>query len=421
MDARELTLELLSWPSVTGSIGERAFGPRLRDRLAAVPGLEVWLEDAGAGRFTVCALSRGTGDAGVVLAGHYDVVDDTGMEPPHFLDDEWLAGRGALDMKSGLAGAIVTLARHAATPDRAGSVLLVACPDEEAHSAGARVAAPAIRALGLDWRLGINADVVTEAGDGSYARGVFCGTIGKSLLCALVRGRPAHVGEPLVGVSAHWLAAEVVREIEGQGTGTPPVLLSGGDTKAVYDVTMPRDVLLVFNLLHEGSAAGALAVFRRRVADALASAYARWPGDRTGAVRIVDADVPASTFDPVALAEETLTAAADAAGLDGPGAVVGLGSVRYRPVPFDDAALMARLRPVIEAAGVRVAGPYPNPSDISFLADAGDFPWVNAGPWGRDFHRASERVHAPYAFEVLPELLSDMVAAALYSSTSSRL
>ena len=49
MDARALTLELLSWPSVTGSMGERAFGPRLRDRLADVPGVEVWLQDAGAG------------------------------------------------------------------------------------------------------------------------------------------------------------------------------------------------------------------------------------------------------------------------------------------------------------------------------------------------------------------------------------
>jgi arginine utilization protein RocB len=30
------------------------------------------------------------------------------------------------------------------------------------------------------------------------------------------------------------------------------------------------------------------------------------------------------------------------------------------------------------------------------------FPIVNIGPWGRDYHGWLERVHAPYAFEVLP-------------------
>jgi arginine utilization protein RocB len=32
-------------------------------------------------------------------------------------------------------------------------------------------------------------------------------------------------------------------------------------------------------------------------------------------------------------------------------------------------------------------------------------PAVNIGPWGRDYHQRTERLHAPYAFEVLPELL----------------
>lgn len=414
LDARALTLELMSWPSVTGTEGERAFGPRLAALLSAVPGLEVWLEDAGAGRSTVCALSRGRGRAGVVLAGHYDVVDDSDLDPGPPGPD-WLAGRGALDMKSGLAALIATLETHAGTPDREGSLLLVATPDEEAHSAGARAAAGAIRRVGLDWRLGINADVVTDPGDGAYGRAVFCGAIGKLLLCALVRGRPAHVGEPLAGLSAHWLAAEIVRSIEGRETEpgvAPAVLLGAGDTKAVYDVTMPRDVVLVFNqLTHEPDPAVVLAGFRTRVAEALDRAVASWPGER-GTVRVVQADVPESTEDPIALARTTLTrAAGDVAG---PAAVVALGSVRYRPVGFPaDAALAERLRTATEAAGARLAGPYPNPSDVSFLADGGDFPWVNAGPWGRDFHRPTERVHAPYAFHVLPALLADLVAAAL--------
>ncbi len=38
-------------------------------------------------------------------------------------------------------------------------------------------------------------------------------------------------------------------------------------------------------------------------------------------------------------------------------------------------------------------------------ADALDFPAVNIGPWRREFHQRLERVHAPYAFDVLPRLL----------------
>lgn len=37
------------------------------------------------------------------------------------------------------------------------------------------------------------------------------------------------------------------------------------------------------------------------------------------------------------------------------------------------------------------------------------FPAVNIGPWGREFHQKLERVHAPFAFEVLPNLIANIV------------
>jgi arginine utilization protein RocB len=40
-------------------------------------------------------------------------------------------------------------------------------------------------------------------------------------------------------------------------------------------------------------------------------------------------------------------------------------------------------------------------------------PIVNAGPWGRDYHTVLERLHAPYAFEVLPELIAEIALAVL--------
>ena len=38
---------------------------------------------------------------------------------------------------------------------------------------------------------------------------------------------------------------------------------------------------------------------------------------------------------------------------------------------------------------------------------------INIGPWGRDYHQRTERVHEPYSFGVVPELLWRVVRAEL--------
>jgi arginine utilization protein RocB len=48
-------------------------------------------------------------------------------------------------------------------------------------------------------------------------------------------------------------------------------------------------------------------------------------------------------------------------------------------------------------------------------ADALSFPCVNIGPWGREYHQKLERVHAPYAFDVLPDLVHAVARAILDS------
>jgi arginine utilization protein RocB len=40
-------------------------------------------------------------------------------------------------------------------------------------------------------------------------------------------------------------------------------------------------------------------------------------------------------------------------------------------------------------------------------------PIVNAGPWGRDYHTVLERLHTPYAFHVLPDLIGEIVSGVL--------
>ena len=41
------------------------------------------------------------------------------------------------------------------------------------------------------------------------------------------------------------------------------------------------------------------------------------------------------------------------------------------------------------------------------------YPVVNIGPWGREFHQRLERVHAPFAFDVLPRFVGLAVEALL--------
>jgi arginine utilization protein RocB len=40
-------------------------------------------------------------------------------------------------------------------------------------------------------------------------------------------------------------------------------------------------------------------------------------------------------------------------------------------------------------------------------------PIVNAGPWGRDYHTVLERLHTPYAFKILPDLIGEIVSGVL--------
>lgn len=46
-------------------------------------------------------------------------------------------------------------------------------------------------------------------------------------------------------------------------------------------------------------------------------------------------------------------------------------------------------------------------------ADALEYPVVNIGPWGREFHQRLERLHMPYAFDVFPKFIFEIVGEAL--------
>jgi len=137
-----------------------------------------------------------------------------------------------------------------------------------------------------------------------------------------------------------------------------------------------------------------------------------------------------------------VAAAVSLAGLEGPAAIVGLAPPYYPRASLDpvkDAWLMAAIESAVSAMNrhrstdISIQRFFPGISDMSFL-NPGDSPEarrlagaacpsgldplpagfscpvVNIGPWGREYHQRLERVHAGYAFEVLPELLERVVA-----------
>jgi arginine utilization protein RocB len=310
--ARDIALELASWPSVTGTPDEAAFAGRLADYLRSSPALkaasakvEIWpIAGDPLGRANVVAHLHGTGDDTIVFAGHFDVVpvDDygaiaplawkleelaprlieqlrlSGANPLALADLEsgaFLPGRGLLDMKSGLAAGIAAMERHAGDPNRRGHMVLMATPDEEDRSVGMRAASaaltPWLNAMKLRPKLGINLDALCDNGDGSSGRSVALGCIGKLLLSAFVVGKDAHACYPLDGVNGAYLTAELVTEMEfapelgeeaGRELASPPTVLASRDLKSVYNVTTPSRVWTIWNVLTQ----------RRSAADVLSRA-----------------------------------------------------------------------------------------------------------------------------------------------------
>lgn len=138
-----LTRELVATDStnpqlVPGGAGEAGVAEIIAARLRRA-GLEVDLWETMPGRPNVVGRLRGSGKGrSLMLCGHMDVVgaDPAGFEP--VARDGRLYGRGAVDMKGGLAAAVVAVERLAADAARlAGEVLLAAVSDEEWVSAGA--------------------------------------------------------------------------------------------------------------------------------------------------------------------------------------------------------------------------------------------------------------------------------------------
>ena len=162
--------------------------------------IEAWARDAGLeaerleetpGRPSVLVRARSTGGGrALLLCGHIDTVNVDGMTAPHTprVDGDRLYGRGAYDMKAGVAAALMAV-REVSRLGLAGDVVVAAVADEEHASLGVQ---EVLRSVSAD------AAVVTEPTELELAvahKGFVWSEIE-------VAGRSAHGSRPHLGVDA---------------------------------------------------------------------------------------------------------------------------------------------------------------------------------------------------------------------------
>ncbi len=385
----------------------------------------------------------------------------TGDNPGALADFEsgdFLPGRGLLDMKAGLAAGLAAMEAYAGDL----TLLFIAVADEEERSAGARAAAPRLKEIarerGLDIALVINLDAISDQGDGAMGRSVALGSIGKQLLTAFVVGKEAHACYPQDGANAAYLAAELLTEFEmapelaevsGGEIAAPPTALHAKDLKSGYNVTTPAQSWLYWNTLqHRRTAGDVLDIALMLAKRAMARAQARVQRDipvmsYAELARLVPAcAVEAAAAEIAAQADADLPERAKrltqrvwaASGLSGPAVVLGFGSIPYPAVSLSDGAVEDTILAAVKPFGLAALRYFPGISDMSFFGEAsGDlsaaaantpiwgtsfvmpepagYPCINIGPWGRDYHHWLERLHAPYAFDILPRVLLAVIEA----------
>jgi succinyl-diaminopimelate desuccinylase len=203
---------------------------------AELEGLAIDYEvvETGNPRIRRQAILGSVGESGplLYLHGHYDVVPAFRHEQfePRVVDGR-LIGRGASDMKGGLA-AIVYAARAAA--DSGARVGLVIVPDEET---GGHLGAARLAELG---RLDPSAEgaIVAEPTWGT----IWHGCRGAVTVRVAVTGKAAHVGLHYEGVNAFAAAVDVVlalRELEQQLRGRRSTLAFGSsDPRAAESIML---------------------------------------------------------------------------------------------------------------------------------------------------------------------------------------
>ncbi|MEC5425007.1 M20/M25/M40 family metallo-hydrolase [Virgibacillus sp. C22-A2] len=296
-EIRDLTKKLVSIESIVNTEGEKEIARSIFELVSTFPYFEanpshVTCEQTTKDeveRFNVLAFVNGTkgnSNRTVILMGHMDTVgvdDFNQLRDYAFLPDDWkevlknedipdtarkqlesgdwMFGRGALDMKSGLASNLFLLKYYAANPDELeGNIVFLAECDEEDGSHGILSALKILKRWKEEYRFNyvaaINSDFVSPRFEGDPNRYIYKGTAGKLLPSFLVTGAETHVGTCFEGLDPNYIAAELTKQInynpdlcnEAHGEITvPPVALKQTDLKPTYTVQTALSAYTYYN------------------------------------------------------------------------------------------------------------------------------------------------------------------------------
>ncbi|MBB5079037.1 ArgE/DapE family deacylase [Nonomuraea endophytica] len=204
---RLIALDSVNPDLVPGGAGESAVAAFCGEWLAA-RGFEVHRLEERPGRPSLVAVARGTGGGrSLMLNGHLDTVGTAGYDGDPLgprVHDGKMFGRGAFDMKSGIAAMMVAAARARDRRPR-GDVILACVADEEHGSFGTE---EVLRSFTAD------SAIVTEP---SHLE-VTLAHKGFAWFDVVIEGRAAHGSRPDLGVDAIAKAGHFLVALEKLGT-----------------------------------------------------------------------------------------------------------------------------------------------------------------------------------------------------------
>ena len=298
-------------------------------------------------RYNVMAYVKGTkGESNrtVLLMGHMDTVgvedfgahQDLAFRPDEWkahlagetlpesveaqvASDDWMFGRGVLDMKSGTASNIYLLTYYASNPELLeGNIVFIAECDEEDGSHGILSALKTLKRWqeeeGFEYVGAINADFVAPAYEGDENRYIYKGTVGKLLPSFFITGEETHVGSAFDGLDPNFIAAELTRQISynpelsdtalGEAT-LPPVSLKQTDLKPNYTVQTALSAYVYYNFfVHSWSPEKVLELLKEQAQIAFSNAldtfrtrYRKYTGLSGGEAREINWEPRVYTYD----------------------------------------------------------------------------------------------------------------------------
>jgi acetylornithine deacetylase len=198
---QELVAQLVAIDSRNGALvpggpGEGAIAAAIAAFLSDA-GLEVTVLDAPPGHPSVIGRLRGTGGGRTLLLnGHVDTVGFGGMDGPLTprIAGPRLYGRGAYDMKGGVAAALAAAATLARGAPLRGDLVITAVADEEHASLGTQAVVEHLRADGR----AVDGAIVTEPTDLALSPA----HKGFAWLTITTQGRAAHGSRRADGIDA---------------------------------------------------------------------------------------------------------------------------------------------------------------------------------------------------------------------------